>query len=95
MHNHIYYWDNTQSMAGFTWKRGAEKNLLKKIYRLQRELATNHPDKLITNNQDCKQQKNKEPLLKHCKEKLEKEWEAYQRKIHVPETAKPARFNRG
>ncbi len=81
-------------MCGFTWKRGAEKNLLKKIYRLQRELATNHPDKLISAVQDCKNQKNKEPLLKHCKEKLEKEWESYQRKARVPEIEKVARFNR-
>ncbi len=81
-------------MTGFTWKRGAEKNLSKKIYRLQRELATNHPDKLISANQDCKNQKSKEPLLKHCKEKLEKEWEQYQRKNRVPEIKKEARFNR-
>ncbi len=81
-------------MTGFTWKRGAEKNLSKKIYRLQRELATNHPDKLISNNQDCKQQKNKEPLLKHCKEKLEKEWQSYQRKAIAPEIKKVPRFNK-
>ncbi len=81
-------------MAGFNWHRGALKNLEKKKYRLQRELATNHPDKLITNNQDCKNQKNKEPLLKHCREKLEKDWEAYQRKVLVPEIKKEPRFNR-
>ncbi len=81
-------------MAGFNWKRGSEKNLEKRIYRLQRQLATNHPDKLITNSQDCKMQKNKEPLLKHCKEKLEKEWEAYQRKVQVPSIKTNPRFNR-
>ncbi len=81
-------------MAGFNWKRGAEKNLLKKKYRLQRELATNHADQMIKNPQDCKTQKNKEPLIKHCCEKLEKEWEAYQRKQAVPEIIKPKRMNR-
>ncbi len=81
-------------MTGFTWKRGALKNLEKKKYRLQRELATNHVDKLISNPQECKEQKNKEPLLKHCSEKLEKEYEAYQRKQIVPETKKEPRFNK-
>ncbi len=81
-------------MAGFSWKRGSEKKLQKSIYRLQRELATNHSDRMITQNQDCKNQKSKEPLLKHCKEKLEKEWEAYQRKVKIPETKREPRFNR-
>ncbi len=81
-------------MAGFNWKRGSEKNLQKRIYRLQRELATNHPDHMIKSPQDCKNQKNKDPLLKHCKERLEKEWEAYQRKVTIPETKREPRFNR-
>jgi len=81
-------------MDSFNWKKGTEKNLAKRIYRKQRQLATNHPDLLITANQDCKNQKNKEPLLKHCKEKIEKEWEQYQRKTAVPEIKKTPRFNR-
>ncbi len=81
-------------MPGFTWLRGSLKNLEKKKYRLQRELATNHTDKLITMPEECKQQKNKEPLLKHCSEKLEKEWSAYQRKVKVPSPKVEPRFNR-
>ncbi len=81
-------------MPGFTWLRGSLKNLEKKKYRLQRELATNHPDRLIDMPEECKQQKNKEPLLKHCQEKLEKEYKAYQRKVTVPPIKTEARFNR-
>ncbi len=81
-------------MAGFTWLRGSLKNLEKKKYRLQRELATNHPDRLIDMPEECKQQRNREPLLPHCKDKLEKEWKAYQRKIIVPPPKKEPRFNR-
>ncbi len=81
-------------MAGFTWKRGALKNLEKKKYRLQRELATNHPDKLITMPEECKQQRNREPLLKHCQDKLEQEYKAYQRKVTVPKIKTEPRFNR-
>ncbi len=81
-------------MPGFTWLRGSLKNLEKKKYRLQRQLATNHPDRLIDMPEECKQQKNKEPLLKHCTEKLEKEWKAYQRKITVPKIKTEPRFNR-
>ncbi len=81
-------------MTGFTWKRGSLKNLAKKKYRLQRELATNHPDRMIEMPEECKQQKNKEPLLKHCSEKLENKWQAYQRKVAVPEIKKEPRMNR-
>ncbi len=81
-------------MTGFNWKRGAEKNLAKKIYRLQRELATNHPDRMVTMNQDCKDQKNKEPLLKHCQVEITKKWELYQRKQRTPDIQRPPRFNK-
>jgi len=81
-------------LAGFNWNRGAEKNLAKRLYRKQRQLATNHPDEKIKCLEDCKKQNNKDPLLKHCEDKIVKEWEQYQRKVVVPETEKAPRFNR-
>ncbi len=79
---------------GFTWQKGRDNCLAKKLYRKQRQLATNHPDLLIKENQNCKDQKNKDPLLKHCKEKIEKEHDLYQRFVAVPPLKTEKRFNR-
>ncbi len=81
-------------MTGFTWKRGIEKNLFKKLYRKQRRLATNHPDEMIANPQECQKQKNKDPLLEHCAVKIREAHEAYQRKSATPTIKTEKRFNR-
>jgi len=81
-------------MTGFTWQKQKDKALAKKLYRLQRELATNHPDKLISMPNECKQQKNKEPLLKHCAEKVIAKHESTMRFLAVPPIKREPRFNR-
>ncbi len=81
-------------MSGFNWQKGKENCLAKKLYRKQRQLATNHPDLLVTANQDCKDQKSNKPLLEHCKVKIMKEYEQYLRKTEVPKIKTEPRFNR-
>jgi len=78
----------------FDWNKGKVNCLKKQLYRKQRQLATNHPDQLVNHNQDCKDQKNKEPLLKHCKLEIEKKWALYQRFVAVPPVKTETRFNR-
>ncbi len=81
-------------MTAFNWKKGIDKNLQKKLYRKQRQLATNHPDEMILNPQECKEQQNHKPLLKHCEEKIIQAHIAYQRKVSVPLIKTEKRFNR-
>ncbi len=81
-------------MTSFTWKKGVEKCLLKTLYRKQRQLATNHPDLMITEPEECKQQKSDKPLLKHCEEKIIASHLAYQRKVAVPLVKTEKRFNK-
>ncbi len=57
-------------------------------------LATNHPDELIANPQECSKQKNKDPLLEHCAVKIKEAHEAYQRKVAIPVVKTEKRFNR-
>ncbi len=78
----------------FDWNKGKTACLQKMLYRKQRQLATNHPDQLINHNQDCKNQKSNEPLLKHCAEEITKKWEQYQRFVAVPTVKTETRFNR-
>ncbi len=79
---------------GFTWERGILKHLEKMLYREQRQLATNHPDKMIAMPEECKRQKNNEPLIETRKEKLIEDWKAYNRKQVVPTVQKEKRLNR-
>ncbi len=77
------------------WHKGAEKFLKKKIYRLERELLTRHPDRLIEMPQEVKDAIQKKAIPQRCIDKLTKEHEMYHRRIAMPTVTRPTRLSHG
>ncbi len=77
------------------WHKGQDWNLKKKIYRLERELLTRHPDRLISMPQEVKDAVNQKKIPQRCIDKLTKEHEMYVRRITVPKVDRPRRLSHG
>ncbi len=77
------------------WHKGQDWNLKKRIYRLERELLTRHPDKLITMPQEVKDAVQQKKLPQRCIDKLKTEHEMRMRRISVPKVDSPKRLSHG
>ncbi len=77
------------------WHRGQDKFLKKQIYRLERELLTRHPDRLIDKPQEVKDAISKGKIPQRCIDQLIKEHDAYKRRINVPTVQRPQRLSHG
>ncbi len=77
------------------WHTGAEKYLKKKIYRLERELLTGHPDRKLTMPQEVKDAQQHKKIPQRCIDKLTKEHEFYLRRVRMPVVKRPDRMTHG
>ncbi len=77
------------------WHKGQEKALKKKIYRLERELLTRHPDRLITMPQEVKDAQQHKKIPQRCIDKLTLEHKMYVKRITMATVARPERPSHG
>ncbi len=77
------------------WHKGAERYLKHKIYRLERELLTRHPDRVLQMPQEVKDAIQQKKIPQRCIDKLTKEHEMYLRRVKMPTIARPARLSHG
>ncbi len=77
------------------WHVGQDWNLKKKIYRLERELLTGHPDRRISMPQEVKDAQQHKKLPQRCIDKLTLEHKMYVRRITVPKVERPKRLSHG
>ncbi len=77
------------------WHIGAERCLKKKIYRLERELLTGHPDRKLTMPQEVKDAQQHKKIPQRCIDKLTKEHEMYRRRVVMPTIKRPDRMSHG
>ncbi len=77
------------------WKKRRELSLAKKIYRLERELLTGHPDRKLTMPQEVKDCQQHKKIPQRCVDKITKEHEAYIRRVHTPTVTRPTRLTHG
>ncbi len=77
------------------WHTGAEKYLKKKIYRLERELLTGHPDRKLSMPQEVKDAQQQKKIPQRCIDKLTKEHEFYLRRVRMPTIKRPERLTHG
>ncbi len=79
---------------GFTWKRGIEKNLAKKLYRMERQLLQRHPDCLLKMPQEVKDAVQQKKIPQRCVDKIVKEHEVRLKRVAQPTVIRPKRMNR-
>ncbi len=77
------------------WRKAAEKTLAHKIYRLERELLTGHPDRKLTMPQEVKDAQQHKKIPQRCIDKLRKEHEMYLRRVQMPPIKRPQRLTHG
>ncbi len=77
------------------WRKAAEKTLKHKIYRLERELLTGHPDRKLSMPQEVKDAQAKKQIPQRCIDKLTKEHEMYIRRVSMPPIKRPDRLSHG
>ncbi len=77
------------------WKKARERALKKKIYRLERELLTGHPDRKITMPQEVKDAQAQKKIPQRCVDKITKEYEMFVKRVHTPTIKRPDRFSHG
>ncbi len=77
------------------WHKGAEACLKKKIYRLERELLTRHPDRVLQMPQEVKDAVQQKKIPQRCIDKLTKEHEMYLRRVKMPTIPRPPRLSHG
>jgi len=77
------------------WHTGAAKALKHKIYRLERELLTRHPDRVLQMPQEVKDAIQQKKIPQRCIDKLTKEHEMYLRRVKMPTVLRPPRPSHG
>ncbi len=77
------------------WHIGAERYLKHKIYRLERELLTRHPDRVLQMPQEVKDAVQQKKIPQRCIDKLTKEHEMYLRRVKMPTVSRPPRLTHG
>ncbi len=77
------------------WHIGAERYLKHKIYRLERELLTRHPDRVLQMPQEVKDAIQHKKIPQRCIDKLTKEHEMYLRRVKMPPISRPPRLSHG
>ncbi len=77
------------------WKKARERALAKKIYRLERELLTGHPDRKLTMPQEVKDCQQHKKIPQRCVDKITKEYEMFVKRVHMPTIKRPDRFTHG
>ncbi len=77
------------------WHVGAERYLKHKIYRLERELLTRHPDRVLSMPQEVKDAIQHKKIPQRCIDKLTKEHEMYLRRVKMPTIKRLERFSHG
>ncbi len=82
-------------MTGFNWKKAQKRTLAKNLYRLERELLTRHPEKLVTMPEEVKICAKSHKLPQHCVDKLTREHSRFILRATMPAIERPKRLSHG